>query len=230
MKMEKSQLTGLSVLLLAVALMVVGLYQLDRRFLDLLFKLDRPLGLTLVVVLAGGLLLAYIFNRQWFVLAGDDLWRGVQLAALGAVVFGVFIIVADSLAPYPADTNAAWPNAWLFYPMIGFLAETIFHLAPLAILFSILTSPIVGLDFDRVVWIVLIVVALLEPAFQTIFGLSNSMPVWAKIYMAFHILAINLTGLYLFRRFGFLPMYALRLFYYLIWHILWGYLRLEILF
>jgi hypothetical protein len=48
--------------------------------------------------------------------------------------------------------------------------------------------------------------------------------------MAFHILAINLAGLFLFRRFGFLPMYALRLFYYLIWHILWGYLRLSVLF
>lgn len=228
--MEKSQLTGLSVLLLAVALMVVGLYQLDRRFLDLLLKVDRPLGITLVVVLAGGLLLAYMFHRQWFVLAGDDLWRGLGLAALGAVVFGVLIIAADSLAPYPADTNAAWPGAWLFYPMIGFLAEAIFHLAPVAILLSVLTSPVLGLDFDRVIGITLVVVALLEPVFQSMFGLSNSMPLWAKIYMAFHILAINLTGLFLFRRFGFLPMYALRLFYYLIWHILWGYLRLEILF
>lgn len=228
--MDKSQISGLSVLLLVVALMVVGLYQLDRRFLDLLFKVNRPLGLTLVVVLVGGLLLTYLFRRQWFVLAGDDLGRGLGLAALGAVVFGVMIIVVDGLAPYPPDTNAAWPDAWLFYPMIGFVAEVVFHLAPLAILLSVLTSPVLGLDFDRVVGTTLVVVAVLEPVFQTILTLSNPMPVWAKTYMAFHILAINLTGLYLFRRFGFLPMYALRLFYYLIWHILWGYLRLEILF
>jgi hypothetical protein len=228
--MEKSQLTGLSVLVLVVALLVVGLYQLDRRFLDLLLNVDRPLGLTLVVVLVGGLLLAYIFHRQWFALATGDLWRGLGLAALGAVIFGVLIIAADALAPYPADTNAAWPNAWLFYPMIGFLAEVIFHLAPLAILLSILTAPILGLEIDRVVGITLLVVAVLEPIFQTVLSFSNPMPVWAKTYMALHILAINLTGLFLFRRFGFLSMYAMRLFYYLIWHILWGYLRLKVLF
>jgi hypothetical protein len=41
---------------------------------------------------------------------------------------------------------------------------------------------------------------------------------------------INLVQLTLFRRYDFLTMYAFRLVYYLVWHVAWGHLRLQVLF
>jgi len=72
-------------------------------------------------------------------------------------------------------------------------------------------------------------VALIEPALQVVWG-SEQSPMWASTYVAFHVFAINLVGLHLFRRFGFFSAYAFRASYYTVWHIIWGYLRPGLLF
>ena len=48
------------------------------------------------------------------------------------------VVVADILLRYPEDTNAPWPAALLFYPAIGFVAEILFHVVPLALLMLLL--------------------------------------------------------------------------------------------
>lgn len=48
--------------------------------------------------------------------------------------------------------------------------------------------------------------------------------------MGTHLLVIDLVALALFRRHDLATLYAFRAFYYLHWHIVWGYLRLQILF
>jgi hypothetical protein len=81
------------------------------------------------------------------------------------------------------------------------------------------------------VWIVIIVVAFLEPVYQGIhMAASGRFSLWAVLYVGFHIFIINVCQLSLFKRYDFITMYAFRLAYYLVWHIVWGYLRLDILF
>ena len=53
---------------------------------------------------------------------------------------------------------------------------------------------------------------------------------WADVYTWVHVFAIALLQLYVFRRFDFTSMYVFRLIYYAYWHIIWGVLRLELLF
>jgi hypothetical protein len=50
------------------------------------------------------------------------------------------------------------------------------------------------------------------------------------VFVFFHLLTFNLVQFWLFRKFGFLVMYILRMIYYLFWHILWGIWRLDFLF
>jgi hypothetical protein len=45
-----------------------------------------------------------------------------------------------------------------------------------------------------------------------------------------HVLVFNLLSLWFFRRYDFLSVYVFRVSYYGFWHILWGQLRLELLF
>ncbi|HOW83793.1 MAG TPA: hypothetical protein PK573_14620 [Spirochaetota bacterium] len=73
--------------------------------------------------------------------------------------------------------------------------------------------------------------ALIEPVFQA-YGIraTGTYSLWVALYVGAHVLVINIIGLWLFRRHGFILMYLFRMIYYFLWHILWGHLRLSILF
>ena len=74
------------------------------------------------------------------------------------------------------------------------------------------------------------VVAFLEPIFQTALGFSQPYPTWVTGYVFVNIFLINLFQLLIFKRYDFVSMYSFRLVYYAIWHIVWGQVRLNLLF
>ena len=186
----------------------------------------------LVVVVAsviGAAALWVLRSRYAFVIIkGRATLQGIALSAVLATVLGVAIVIADLFIRYPEDTNVPVPQALLFYPAIGFVAEIVFHVLPLAVLLLAL-SPLAGhLGRDRVVWIGVLLVAVLEPAFQVLF--EGKAFTWGAAYTWLHVFAIAFLQLYVFRRFDFVTMYAFRLVYYAYWHILWGVIRLKVLF
>jgi hypothetical protein len=65
-------------------------------------------------------------------------------------------------------------------------------------------------------------VARVEPAFQIWLRLPIEGPAPLAGFVAFHVLAFNLAQLWLFVRYGFSAMLAMRVMYYLWWHIAWG--------
>ena len=69
---------------------------------------------------------------------------------------------------------------------------------------------------------------IIEPTFQVLFQGRDFM--WGDIYTWIHVLVISALQLYIFWRFDFVSMYVFRLFYYFYWHILWGVIRLDVLF
>lgn len=72
-------------------------------------------------------------------------------------------------------------------------------------------------------------VSLIEPTLRTLWAAPES-PAWATAYIAVDVIAINLTILYLFARFGILTAYAFRALYYPMWHVIWGAARSSLLF
>lgn len=145
-------------------------------------------------------------------------WLCLSLA-LGAVA-----IVIDRLHPFPEDINVPFPASLLFYPAIAFLVEIVFHVLPVAAVSSVLRS----WSENRASWTTIALVSLMEPAFQVIAGLDAPAPLWKHLWVAMHVLGINLAQLYLFKTQGFLSMYFFRLGYYAVWHVAWGYLRLAL--
>jgi riboflavin transporter FmnP len=83
---------------------------------------------------------------------------------------------------------------------------------------------------DRLVWMYILAVSLLEPIFQMQAGHTAGSVTWLEAYVGLHVFAFNLLQLHVFRLHGFVAMFAFRLVYYLWWHILWGYLRIGLLF
>jgi hypothetical protein len=150
------------------------------------------------------------------------------LSATLATALAIAIVVADIIIRYPQEMNVPIPRALLFYPAVGFVAEIIFHVLPLGLVLLALNQLVKWLGRERVVWLGILLVAVIEPTFQVLFeGKPFS---WGIAYTWIQVFVIAFFQLYVFRRFDFVSMYSFRLFYYAYWHILWGALRLKILF
>jgi hypothetical protein len=55
-------------------------------------------------------------------------------------------------------------------------------------------------------------------------------PLYINVYMWIHLFVFNFLQMLVFKRYDFLKMYMFRLVYYLLWHIVWGSVRLGLLF
>jgi hypothetical protein len=196
-----------------------------RRFFG---ETNAILVIVIASVVGAAALWVLQSSYEFVILKGRTTLRGVALSAVLATALAVAIVVADFIIRYPQDTNVPVPQALLFYPAIGFVAEIIFHVLPLVLLLLAL-NPLVGrLGRERVVWLGILLVAVLEPTFQVLF--EGKAFTWGAAYTWIHVFVIAFLQLYMFRRFDFVSMYSFRLFYYAYWHILWGVIRLEVLF
>ena len=191
----------------------------------------NPLVVAVFVGVLGFVALFLLLTFGGFAIYRQENWNGLVCSVGLAAVFGAVAVLADFKIVYPADINIPFPGSLLFYPAIGFFVEILFHAMPLAVLLLVITALFKNLRRTQVVLLGVVIVALLEAAYQSRWMASSGhYPDWAVAFVALHVYLINLTQLLLFRRYDFVTMLAFRLAYYLIWHIGWGYWRLSILF
>jgi len=150
--------------------------------------------------------------------------HGLAVASVALLPFAAAAIVADLVAGFPRETNVFWPQAWLLYPAIALVAEAAFHLLPLAGLAWVTGSQLHGRRIDARTMALVLPVAAVEPVVQI--ALGTGLPAFTVV----HVYAFGVVQLLLLRRYGYLPMLWFRLGYYLLWHILWGAARLELLY
>ncbi|KAB1197500.1 MULTISPECIES: hypothetical protein [Haloferax] len=190
-----------------------------------------PIATLLGIVFLGTSLVTLVLARDWFVVyEPGPIRQRIPLAILLPTLLAVGMALVDFVAVLPADINVSVPYSLLFYPTMGFVVEVLFHLLPLAVAFLAVPSLAKEPDRSLRLWVVLVVIALLEPLFQLQAGFSGGVPRWATMYVGANVFAINLAQLYLFRRYDFVTMFAFRLVYYAHWHVVWGTIRLQVLF
>ena len=144
------------------------------------------------------------------------------------MLFTSIAIYIDLKNPFPKDTHILFPESLLFYPVIAFFVEIVFHVLPFALLLVLSTAIFKNVAFQKHLWISIVIVALLEPSYQTI-NMASS-PTWAVAIIFINLFLFNLTQLIVFKKYDFITMYFFRLLYYMIWHVIWGYFRLDFLF
>jgi hypothetical protein len=182
----------------------------------------NPLLAVLLATALGWFALRYLQSRGWFESFVPEQSRtGVPLAAVGATAFALVTVGVDLWKPFPPNLNVPSPQAWLFYPTIAYLVEMVFHAVPLALLLGVGSLLKEG-EATTLLWPCILITALLEPSLQLGLGFS--------VLVGIHVFAFNLFQLWLFRRYDFVSMLSARLAYYLEWHIVWGHLRLRLLF
>lgn len=224
-----------ALVLIGISVGCVGLAGILYFFDDSLFQrfIGRinPLTAFFIISILGFIFLTYLLNQGWFAIYQKANLAGLVRYSGLAALFVITSIFVDLWVGFPAALNVMFPKSLMFYPAIGFLVEIIFHVLPLSILLICLTTIFKSISYSRILWVCIIIVALLEPAFQVVLLLSlNHFPAWAVAAVCLNLYVFNLSQLLIFRRYDFVSMYSFRLVYYLLWHILWGYIRLRILF
>jgi hypothetical protein len=154
---------------------------------------------------------------------------GIIRAIVSAACFFVLMGLVDVLGPFSPDINLSLPSAIFFYPSIGFVVEIIFHTLPLTVVWIMATRINSGNGQAPMILICVLIVALVEPIFQLLLTTGTN-PFLKVIVVFFIIYGINVQSLLRFTESGFAAMYILRLTYYLLWHMIWKYFRLQILF
>ena len=188
---------------------------LTRQHPDLFTWLFGPLPALWVVIGAG--LAGWIALGRLDPGDGAIPWRRIVLLA---ALFLAPPVLIDVFLPFPRDMNVPLPEALGFYPVAGFVAEAVFHLVPLAVMALILGTR------SLPVW-AYGPAALAEPLFQA--AMSGGVTLQG-VLVALHVLAFSSAQLWLFRRHGYAAMLTLRLAFYVGWHLVWGTLRLSLMF
>lgn len=215
-----STIINFSGLSLSILLLTAILHIWDASvFVQYLGQLDPILG-VLLVISVGISLVRYLEKSEQKLMLNSFEWEGLLTSSLFSACFGVIIILIDFTGIFPDNINVGYPICLIFYPVMAYIVEILFHLLPISLLSKF------NLDDTRAYYLI----ALIEPAFQLVIGGVDSTIFWASMIVSFHIFLINVAQLYVFKKYGFLTMYWLRFGYYLIWHEIWGVLRLGILF
>jgi hypothetical protein len=201
----------------------------SSAYFGLYFGGLHPLLALILVSIAGGPALWFLKSRWGFeIIRGKGTLRGILVSGGCATVLGILIVIADLFIRYPENINVPVPAALGFYPVIGFVVEIVFHVLPMTIILLVLNTLRERFGIERLIWLAIILTAALEPTFQILF--SGEHLEWGDLYTWVHIYAISFLQLWVFRRYDFVSMYSFRLIYYAYWHIIWGVLRLELLF
>jgi hypothetical protein len=189
-----------------------------ERFSNFGFGLS-PTVFLLLIGSAGFLALWHLRLSGFFQPSNDFGLTGAAIVVALASVLALPAILIDFFSPFPKSLNVVLPDGLLFYPAIGLVAQTVCFVVPAAMVFGL----------TRHLAVTIITVALVETAFQVAFGMSEALSA-RDFLVAAQLFGISVVQVVLFRRHGFLVMFGFRLVYYLHWHILWGHLRLGLLF
>lgn len=191
-------------------------------------KFNPILVIGLISGLGAGLFL-YVLPEGWFDIYITRVPERFFVAFLLAICMAFIMILIDFKAIFPKDLNVLGPTSIWYYSAISYAVEILFHVLPISLLIWLVTSLTVTNDLEVVIWISIIVVATLEPIFQTHYFVGKY-PAWVIAAVGLHLFVFNIFQLALFKQFDFVAMLSFRLMYYLIWHILWGHYRLARIF
>jgi hypothetical protein len=181
---------------------------------------------SMLSIFAGVSMYLLVKKDLLFVHKKRDL-KSFTISVTLAGLLAILIILVDTKSPFAEDINVLFPESLLFYPVIAFLADILFHIIPLVVTLIISLPFHKLINYKKFTMVLLVITAFIDPIFQIFFSTNET---WVIVYMTFHVFFISLYEVFLFRKYGFVSMFLFRLSYYLFWHIIWGYIRLGLLF
>ena len=185
-----------------------------------------PTLATLAVGVAGAVAIYRLRASYRFEICNPDrTTEGIQAAAMLTLPFIAAVTLADVFLGFPSNINVTYPLSLLFYPAIGYVAQMALHIVPLALFLALVNVVFRSWSLERRVWGAIMLSATIEAIFQV-----DTTSVWLSVFVVIHLFLFGVAELFLFRRYDYLTMYVFRILYYSYWHILWGQMRLKVLY
>jgi hypothetical protein len=160
-------------------------------------------------------------KRVWLPLA-----MGVALGVIAIITdlaTGWTKLVADKM--HLPTIHIDFPASVLIYPGGAVIVEVIYRLLLIPLLLWLISGVILrGRHEERIFWVLAVLTSLLEPLSQDLREIITGPSRFAFACVFVEDYSLNLGQAWLFRRYGFLSSILLRVFFYLIWHVLWGFL------
>lgn len=188
----------------------------------------NPLIVLLLLFILGLIMLSYLISTSHFAIFHRNNIKGIILAVTLAVPFAIVMILVDRMAILSVE-NAPFPESLWFYPAIGYVVEIIFHVLPFTLLYIVLSGLQKSDNDTSILWVCILVVSLIEPIFQVWFFVGQY-SILTVVAIGLHLFIFNFVQFFLFKRYDFISMYSFRFSYYMLWHVLWGHVRLSVLF
>jgi len=142
---------------------------------------------------------------------------------------GLLAIATDALTGWTKFVAAkmslptihiAFPASVLIYPGGAIIVEVVYRLFLIPLLLWLVSTKLCrGRWQTEIFWVLAILTSLVEPSGDL--GLRE-LGVGAMASVFLQDFGLNLAQAWLFRRYGFLAAILLRVFFYLVWHVLWG--------
>ena len=125
-----------------------------------------PLLAILITILTGFSVLKFLLSKTQFAIYKKHNFKTYFIVTSIVIVFGIEVIASDIwLVDYSPEINITFPKSILFYLSMGYIVEVFFHLLPISLIIIILTS-FRKFSINRIVWISIITVSIIEPLFQ----------------------------------------------------------------
>lgn len=222
---------GLLVAVILVARLTLAIWPAQAVVASQAAALSWP---AVFVALALGHAGLYLARRTGFPplssaeVTSQERWVLPTLSGLGA---GVVYLLLDLAYQLPHDLNVSFPRSIPFYLVGGFFVEVVLHLLPLSLFVWLFGVALLrGKRPELVFWTGAGLVAMIEPLMQFSVPPFSLYPGSFVLLGAAALYLINLSQLYFFKRAGFFALLSYRWVFYLLWHIIWGPLRLVVLF
>jgi hypothetical protein len=229
--LERKQFIMLSILSLSIFLFAASLYFTDPHTFQIYLGNLNPLLVIVFLYCVSIVVLAYFISQGWYIFNKTKFFAGLRYSIPLTTGMAFVIMVVDLMFPLPQDLNKPLPESLFFYPIMGYIVEVFFHLVPLSLLLLLFSHFFQKISEEKRIWAGIFIVSILEPILQLSFGFANEYPPIVVGYSnGLHVFLINFLQLTCFKRFDFFSMFTFRMIYYFFWHILWGYIRLIILF
>ncbi len=151
------------------------------------------------------------------------------LPPLAGACFGLLFIPVDLHFRLPEDLNVLFPTSLLYYPVLGYIVDVLFHLVPFVVLNKVFEIVLPSARNELRGLLALGPCLLAEPLFQVSL-ISSEYSMLFKAILFFFLVAYSACQLFLLVKYGFHHMLAFRYGHYLVWHMIWGMIRLRVLF
>jgi hypothetical protein len=169
-----------------------------------------------------------VSNRQryWIpLLVGAGI--GAAASLLDFVTKGTQFIAANMGVE---SFNTDYPLSLFVYTGGTVIVESLFRLFPLPVLLWLISYVVLKKRWqEQTFWALAILLALLEPLFQLIGQMTpevmgNFWPFFVALFLPMLLTnyPMGVAQAYVFRRYGFLASFTLRMGFYIIWHIVYG--------